>query len=135
MNPNVSSGYVSCTTSGSSTYTSDSGKSKSTVRKLPATWSAVSGNITQQDSRSVPRCFDDDKIGSAMKNKKVSTKPHQVPHTRPSLSLIQFFHMYPELHRERSNKAPNQKMDKKIQKPQNSTGSHGSSGQFITGMP
>lgn len=88
VNPNVSSGYVSSTTSGSSTYTSDSGKSKSTVRKLPATWSAVSGNITQQDSRSVPRCLDDNKVGSATKNKKVSTKPYQVPHTCPSLSLI-----------------------------------------------
>ncbi|XP_026792038.2 uncharacterized protein LOC113540054 isoform X2 [Pangasianodon hypophthalmus] len=143
ITPNMSCGYISSKKSGSSTYTLDSEKSKSTIRYLPTTWSAVSGSVRQQDSRSIPRCFDDNKKESIMKNGKFGTKvQHQVSHAHPTSSRISSAPTHASFLSQTAlssnqakaipqNKAkwvaaPNQKIDKWIQKPESSMGSHGS---------
>ncbi|MCI4377893.1 hypothetical protein PGIGA_G00208840 [Pangasianodon gigas] len=143
ITPNMSCGYISSKKSGSSTYTLDSEKSKSAIRYLPTTWSAVSGSVRQQDSRSIPRCFDDNKKESIMKNEKFGTKvQHQAAHAHPSSSRISSAPTHASFLSQTAlssnqgktipqNKAkwvaaPNQKIDKWIQKPESSMGSHGS---------
>ncbi|MCJ8732049.1 hypothetical protein PDJAM_G00206490 [Pangasius djambal] len=143
VTPNMSCGYVSSTKSGSSTYTSDSGKSKSTICYLPTTWSAVSGNVRQQDSRSIPRCFDENKKESFMKNEKFGTKvQHQASHSHPSSSRVSSAPTHASFlsqtalssnqgktipqNKVKWEAGPNQKIDKWVQKPESFMGSHGS---------
>lgn len=135
VTPKVSHGHISSTNSGSSTYTSDSGKA--TVHYLPTSWSDVSGNVRQQDSTAIPRCFDDNKKESIMKNKKFRTKvQHQASHAHPSSSWISSaptrasFLSQTVLSSNQGKTKPQEKWEaapnQRIQKPKTSMGSHGS---------
>lgn len=135
VTPKVSHGHISSTNSGSSTYTSDSGKA--TVHYLPTSWSDVSGNVRQQDSMAIPRCFDDNKKESIMKNKKFRTKvQHQASHAHPSSSWISSaptrasFLSQTVLSSNQGKTKPQEKWEaapnQRIQKPKTSMGSHGS---------